>query len=156
MIITHEPDVAAQARRVIHLADGLCRIAATSRRPWRQPARAATDARRGRMIGPKPPHGLTGIFANKLRSGPDDPRHDDRRRSVIVLIAVGNGSSRAVAASIEALGTNVLLVGPVSFGGTAVTIDTAPISLSIADAKRSRARPGARRAGRLAGGERSD
>jgi putative ABC transport system permease protein len=78
---------------------------------------------------------LTGIFANKLRSGLTILGMTIGVASVIVLIAVGNGSSRAVAASIEALGTNVLLVEPgFSFGGTAVTSITAPISLTIADA----------------------
>jgi len=78
---------------------------------------------------------LTGIFANKLRSGMTILGMTIGVASVIVLIAVGNGSSKAVAASIEALGTNVLLVEPgFSFGGTAVTSITAPISLTIADA----------------------
>jgi putative ABC transport system permease protein len=78
---------------------------------------------------------LTGIFANKLRSGLTILGMTIGVASVIVLIAVGNGSSKAVAASIEALGTNVLLVEPgFSFGGTAVTSITAPISLTVADA----------------------
>jgi putative ABC transport system permease protein len=78
---------------------------------------------------------LTGIFANKLRSGLTILGMTIGVASVIVLIAVGNGSSKAVAASIEALGTNVLLVEPgFSFGGTAVTSITSPISLTIADA----------------------
>ena len=78
---------------------------------------------------------LTCIFANKLRSGLTILGMTIGVASVIVLIAVGNGSSKAVAASIEALGTNVLLVEPgFSFGGTAVTSITAPISLTIADA----------------------
>jgi putative ABC transport system permease protein len=55
--------------------------------------------------------------------------------SVIVLIAVGNGSSKAVQASIEALGSNVLLVqAGFSFGGSTVSAVTAPVSLTIADA----------------------
>jgi len=78
---------------------------------------------------------LTGIFANKLRSGLTILGMTIGVASVIVLIAVGNGSSKAVESSIEALGTNVLLVEPgFSFGGTAVTSITAPISLTIADA----------------------
>jgi putative ABC transport system permease protein len=78
---------------------------------------------------------LTGIFANKLRSGLTILGMTIGVASVIVLIAVGNGSSKAVESSIEALGTNVLLVEPgFSFGGTAVTSITAPISLTVADA----------------------
>ena len=78
---------------------------------------------------------LTGIFANKLRSGLTILGMTIGVASVIVLIAVGNGSSKAVQSSIEALGSNVLLVeGGFSFGGTAVSAVTAPVSLTIADA----------------------
>jgi putative ABC transport system permease protein len=78
---------------------------------------------------------LGGIFANKLRSGLTILGLTIGVASVIVLIAVGNGSSKSVQASIEALGTNVLLVEPgFSFGGSSVTSSTAPISLTAADA----------------------
>jgi putative ABC transport system permease protein len=78
---------------------------------------------------------LTGIFANKLRSGLTILGMTIGVASVIVLIAVGNGSSKAVQASIEALGSNVLLVeAGFSFGGTAVSAVTAPVQLTIADA----------------------
>jgi putative ABC transport system permease protein len=78
---------------------------------------------------------LSGIFANKLRSGLTILGMTIGVASVIVLIAVGNGSSKAVQASIEALGTNVLLVeSGFSFGGSAASTATAPVSLTIADA----------------------
>ncbi len=78
---------------------------------------------------------LTGIFANKLRSGLTILGLTIGVASVIVLIAVGNGSQKAVQASIEALGTNVLLVEPgFSFGGSSVTSISPPISLTTADA----------------------
>jgi putative ABC transport system permease protein len=78
---------------------------------------------------------LTGIVANKLRSGLTILGMTIGVASVIVLIAVGNGSSKAVQASIEALGSNVLLVqAGFSFGGSAVSAVTAPASLTIADA----------------------
>ena len=78
---------------------------------------------------------LTGIFANKLRSGLTILGMTIGVASVIVLIAVGNGSSKAVQASIEALGSNVLLVqAGFSFGGSAVSAVSPPISLTIADA----------------------
>ena len=78
---------------------------------------------------------LTGIFANKLRSGLTILGMTIGVASVIVLIAVGNGSSKAVESSIEALGTNVLLIEPgFSFGGTAVSAITAPVELTVADA----------------------
>ena len=78
---------------------------------------------------------LTGIFANKLRSGLTILGLTIGVASVIVLIAVGNGSSKAVEASIEALGTNVLIVQPgFTFGGTSISDFTAPVTLTVQDA----------------------
>jgi putative ABC transport system permease protein len=83
---------------------------------------------------------LGGIVANKLRSGLTILGMTIGVASVIVLIAVGNGSSKAVQASIEGLGSNVLMVmATPSIGGTGET--TPPISLTVddADALQSRA-----------------
>ena len=57
-----------------------------------------------------------GIVANKLRSGLTILGMTIGVASVIVLIAVGNGSSEAVQSRIQSLGTNVLIVMP-SGGG---------------------------------------
>jgi putative ABC transport system permease protein len=65
-----------------------------------------------------------GIAANKLRSGLTILGMTIGVAAVIILVAVGNGSKAAVQASINALGTNVLLVqaqggpgGPGRLGG---------------------------------------
>jgi putative ABC transport system permease protein len=58
----------------------------------------------------------SGITANKLRSGLTIIGMTIGVASVIVLIAVGNGSSKAVQSRIQSLGTNVLIVMP-SGGG---------------------------------------
>src|SRR3984957_783974 len=78
----------------------------------------------------------SGITANKLRSGLTILGMTIGVASVIVLIAVGNGSSKAVQSTIQSLGTNVLVVqssggfrGGLG-GGTASTI-----SLTKADAQ---------------------
>jgi putative ABC transport system permease protein len=60
---------------------------------------------------------LGGILANKLRSGLTILGLTIGVASVIVLVAVGNGSSKAVEQRIEALGTNVLLVTGGGFRG---------------------------------------
>jgi putative ABC transport system permease protein len=67
---------------------------------------------------------LGGIMANKLRSGLTILGMTIGVASVIVLVAVGNGSKEQVQASVRALGSNVLLVqaggargGPGLFGG---------------------------------------
>ena len=55
--------------------------------------------------------------------------------SVIVLIAVGNGSSRAVQSRIQALGTNVLLVMTNRLRGGARANSSPSLSLTRKDAE---------------------
>ena len=78
----------------------------------------------------------SGISANKLRSGLTILGMTIGVASVIVLIAVGNGSSKAVQSRIQSLGTNVLLVqGSGGFRGGARASATTSISLTSADAE---------------------
>jgi putative ABC transport system permease protein len=77
-----------------------------------------------------------GIAANKLRSGLTILGMTIGVASVIVLIAVGNGSSKAVQSSIDSLGTNVLVVqGAGGFRGGARASTTSSVSLTKADAE---------------------
>jgi len=79
----------------------------------------------------------SGILANKLRSGLTILGMTIGVASVIVLIAVGNGSSKAVQSTIQSLGTNVLVVqgagglrgGPRAFAGAST------VSFTKADAE---------------------
>jgi putative ABC transport system permease protein len=75
-----------------------------------------------------------GIATNKLRSGLTILGMTIGVASVIVLIAVGNGSSRAVAQRIESLGTNVLLVLSRGFRGGPRGSASSTISLTKQDA----------------------
>ncbi len=78
----------------------------------------------------------SGITANKLRSGLTILGMTIGVASVIVLIAVGNGSSKAVQSTIQSLGTNVLVVQPTGGfrgGARASTVNT--VSLTKADAE---------------------
>jgi putative ABC transport system permease protein len=78
----------------------------------------------------------SGITANKLRSGLTILGMTIGVASVIVLIAVGNGSSKAVESTIQSLGTNVLVVqgsGGFRFGPRAST--AASVSLTKQDAQ---------------------
>jgi putative ABC transport system permease protein len=76
----------------------------------------------------------SGIVTNKLRSGLTILGMTIGVASVIVLIAVGNGSSKAVQSRIQSLGTNVLIVmGSRSRGGQAS--GSASISLTKQDAE---------------------
>jgi putative ABC transport system permease protein len=75
-----------------------------------------------------------GIVANKLRSALTILGLMIGVGSVIVLIAVGNGSSKAVAAQIEALGSNVLLVTSGGGIGGSQASNAAPRPLTVEDA----------------------
>ena len=71
---------------------------------------------------------LRGLSANKLRSGLTMLGILIGVAAVILLVAVGNGSAKAISARIEALGTNTITVLSTNRGGssnTALTTDTA-------------------------------
>jgi putative ABC transport system permease protein len=77
-----------------------------------------------------------GITANKLRSGLTILGMTIGVASVIVLIAVGNGSSKSVQSQIQSLGTNVLVVQGSGAGLRRLGVSSASsISLTKADAE---------------------
>jgi putative ABC transport system permease protein len=79
---------------------------------------------------------LAGLAANKLRSGLTVLGMTIGVGAVIVLIAVGNGSSKQVQSSIQALGSNTLTVMPGGGGfGPSSTSSSASVSLTLDDAK---------------------
>jgi putative ABC transport system permease protein len=78
----------------------------------------------------------SGITANKLRSGLTILGMTIGVASVIVLIAVGNGSSHAVKSTIQSLGTNVLLVqSGAGRGGARFAAGASTVSLTKQDAE---------------------
>jgi putative ABC transport system permease protein len=88
------------------------------------------------MIGPETLRiAWSGIVANKLRSGLTILGMTIGVASVIVLIAVGNGSSKAVQSRIQSLGTNVLIVMTGGFRGGARASSASSVSLTKQDAE---------------------
>jgi putative ABC transport system permease protein len=77
----------------------------------------------------------SGITVNKLRSGLTILGMTIGVASVIVLIAVGNGSSKAVQSRIQSLGTNVLVVMASGFRGGAGASTAGSVSLTKQDAE---------------------
>src|SRR4051794_25971129 len=81
---------------------------------------------------------LGGVGANKLRSGLTILGMTIGVASVIILVAVGNGSKQQVQASIKALGSNVLLVQPqggrFGVGGGVRSAAAGGISFTVQDA----------------------
>ena len=99
---------------------------------------------------------FAGLAANKLRSGLTILGLTIGVGSVIVLIAVGTGSSNAVKKQIDALGSNVLLVprGRRSAGCSAAPTPPPPTRSPSPTRTRSQPLHRARRAQRLAGRQR--
>ncbi len=77
---------------------------------------------------------LGGLAANKLRTGLTILGLMIGVGSVIVLIAVGTGSSKAVESQIDALGSNVLLVQPTPTLGGLRRGGSSTSTLTVADA----------------------
>ena len=77
----------------------------------------------------------SGITANKLRSSLTILGMTIGVASVIVLIAVGNGSSKAVKSQIQSLGTNVLIVQASGGFRGGARASTSTVSLTKGDAE---------------------
>jgi macrolide transport system ATP-binding/permease protein len=124
VLVTHEPEMAAYADRVISMRDG--RIVEDSRASG---ARAVPPS--PPSIPPEPPHDRRGdwqralsllrmafgvarraIARNKLRSALTMLGMFVGVAALIAMVAVGQGADRAVRAQIESLGTNLLIVQP--------------------------------------------
>ena len=149
VLITHEPDVAEQSKRIVRLSDGQVvedrRVLDVSDPPAavrrqksaHRPPLTPPVAEVGGVIGTETLRiAWSGITANKLRSGLTILGMTIGVASVIVLIAVGNGSSKAVQSRIQSLGTNVLVVMPSGgFRGGARASTTTSVSLTKQDAE---------------------
>ena len=114
ILITHEPEVAADAKRVIRLRDGVIvddhRQGPAHRSPnLVEPADAHDHQHAEREVVRMNPENIRiaigGIVANRLRSALTTLGILIGVGAVIVLVAVGNGSSLAVQSRIHALGT---------------------------------------------------
>jgi putative ABC transport system permease protein len=99
-----------------------------------QPIAARTGSLRAGLFGEILSMAFDTLRANKLRSALTILGLMIGVGSVIVLIAVGNGSSKAVAAQIEALGSNVLLVTSGGGIGGSQASNAAPRPLTVEDA----------------------
>jgi putative ABC transport system permease protein len=76
---------------------------------------------------------LRGLSANKLRSALTMLGILIGVAAVILLVAVGNGSAKAISARIEALGTNTITVMSTNRGGSSNTALTKDISDALVD-----------------------
>ncbi|MCF4166769.1 MacB family efflux pump subunit [Zavarzinia compransoris] len=117
VVITHDPEVAAHADRVIEIRDGLI-TADTRRRPPRAPAEIALEREEESAAG------MLAAFGEAMKMAVRSLRANLFRTvltllgivigvgSVVAMLAVGEGAKSAVVDRISAMGTNLLLVRP--------------------------------------------
>ena len=116
VLITHEEDIAAYAKRTVRLRDGLI-VDDRTTRSGRRRCRRALDGRGRSLLGTAAMNvarhariAWRGATANKLRSALTVLGVLIGVAAVIILLAVGTGSSQAVQNRIKALGTNTITV----------------------------------------------
>ncbi|HTO58185.1 MAG TPA: ABC transporter permease [Pseudomonadales bacterium] len=154
VVVTHEPDIAAYASRVITMRDGAVltderkadAAAATTATPVPQPNGAAPSRgvlraiadRRGfftfaSMIGGA---ALQALARNKMRSALTMLGVFIGVAALIAMVAVGQGANEAVKAQIASLGTNMFIVvpGSRSIGGSRGGFGSAT-TLTVTDAE---------------------
>ncbi|WP_454683752.1 MacB family efflux pump subunit [Ancylobacter moscoviensis] len=123
ILITHDPDVAAHARRIVRFQDG--RIVADERHesePARAPMPASGPARRGGLARFLPDlaeavrMAFASMHANIFRTALTLLGIVIGVASVITMLAVGDGGKQSVLERISQIGTNLLIVRPGAAG----------------------------------------
>ena len=132
VVITHDPEVAAHAHRVVRIADG--RILDDQPAPSATPEPAAGTAPVGPgnvlpELGEAVKVALRSLRVNLLRTALTLLGIVIGVASVIAMLAVGEGSRRDIIEQISAMGTNLLVVRPgapgIRGGGDVVTLTPA-------------------------------
>jgi len=150
VLVTHEPDMAAYADRVVTMRDGAVRsderlrpsVAPSAVRP----AGAASDTARAldsaelhspaSFVRMTLPVALRAIARNKLRTALTMLGIFIGVAAMIAMVAIGQGANAAVIAQIERLGANLLIVSPGSarVGGVRSSMGSAS-TLRVTDAE---------------------
>ncbi len=147
IMVTHEPDIAAFAQRVIKVKDGV--VVADERNAGQGGGTAVATARRTEAaISVETPHiGLAefrehvtaasrAMAANKVRTGLSMLGILIGVAAVIAMLAVGAGAQKSVEARLAGLGSNLLMLSPGSPNSRGVRQESGAVSrLTLDDLK---------------------
>ncbi|OJY79607.1 MULTISPECIES: ABC transporter permease [unclassified Rhizobium] len=145
VLVTHEPDIAAYADRIITMRDG--KIVADERKGHAPSTDLSPAPDANGTIQSSPRGGLAfgrmalgaaaqAIYHNKMRSLLTMLGVFIGVAALIVMVAIGQGANIAVAKQIESLGTNVVVVLPGALSSNGVRGGFGSAStLTVADAK---------------------
>ncbi len=115
ILVTHDSDIAAHARRIVRIKDG--RITSDELQPGgdgggqAQPGRVVPDARPGvAVLGEALMMALRSLLHNPLRTALTMLGIIIGVASVVALMAIGNGAKQEVLERIQAMGTDLLTI----------------------------------------------